>query len=126
MRDNATESVASAIALHLQKAATLMASQSTSSDGGSINEAEIIARLDLILAKLDIPSRHLDDQLWTLADVAHYLRKHVETVREAMSYLPNFPAAIRLPSRGGARGHALYNAGEVIEWAKSYQEKPRK
>lgn len=126
MRDQANDSVASAIAQHLKEAAALMAAQSTPSAGGSINEAEIMARLDLILARLEKPVVPLADQLWTLADVAYYLRKHVETVREAMSCLPNFPAAIRLPARGGVRGHALYNAAEVIEWAKSYKEKRRK
>lgn len=123
MRDQANDGVASAIARHLKEAAALMAAQSAPSAGGSINEAQIIARLDLILAKLDAPQIPLDDQLWTLADVANYLRKHVETVRETMACLPNFPAAIRLPARGGVRGRALYNAGEVIEWAASFKEK---
>lgn len=126
MRDQANDSVASAIAQHLKEAAALMAAQSTSSAGGSINEAEIIARLDLILMKLDAPVVPLEQQLWTLAEVAAYFGRHVVTVRESMACLPSFPPAIHLPGRGAGRGKALYNAGEVIEWAKTYQEKQPK
>lgn len=86
-------------------------------------EAEIIARLDLVLAKLDRPAVELADQLWTLAQVADYLGRHVVTVRESMACLPTFPAPIHLPGRGVGRGKALYEAGEVIAWAKSYKEK---
>lgn len=126
MRDKATESVATAIAQHLQKAATLMASQSAPSDGGSINEAEIIARLDMILAKLEHPPVPLEMQLWTIANIANYFQKHTQTVRESMACLPSFPPAIRLPSRNGARSHPLYNAADVIKWAESFKDKRRK
>jgi hypothetical protein len=118
--------VAAAISQHLQAAVSLMAAKSSPTTGTSINEAEIIARLDLILAKLGSPAVPLDEQLWTLAEVANYFRKHLQTVRESMACLPSFPAAIRLPARAGARSHPLYNAREVIKWAKSYQEKRRK
>jgi hypothetical protein len=53
MREKATGAVASAIALHLKNAAVLLAAQTASAAGGSTNEAEIIARLDLILARLE-------------------------------------------------------------------------
>jgi precorrin-6x reductase len=54
-RRSTTDAVASAIALHLKNAAVLMAAQTASAAGGSTNEAEIIARLDLILARLERP-----------------------------------------------------------------------
>lgn len=47
-----TDAVALAITQHLYAAASLMTTK-TDKEGASINEAEIIARLDLILAKLD-------------------------------------------------------------------------
>lgn len=125
MSSKATEAVASAIAQHLHTAASLMAAKSRVSDGLSTNEAEIIARLDLILAKLDCPAVPLSEQLWTLTEIAHYLHRHVATVSQSMACHPSFPPAIRLPGRG-ARGKPLYKAIEVIEWAKSYQEKRRK
>jgi hypothetical protein len=55
MQSKATAAVAAAIALHLKNAAVLMAAQTTATDAGSMNGAEIIARLDLILAKLERP-----------------------------------------------------------------------
>lgn len=86
-------------------------------------DQEMIEKLADAVAQRLAPSVPLDLQVWSLAQVAKYLGKHVETVRETMACLPGFPAAIRLPARGGARGHALYNAGEVITWAHSYREK---
>jgi hypothetical protein len=87
-------------------------------------DQEMIDRLaEAVAQKLGAGSVPIDLQVWNLTQVAKYLGKHVETVRETMSCLPSFPAAIRLPARGGARGHALYNAGEVIKWAHSYREK---
>jgi hypothetical protein len=85
-------------------------------------DKETIERLaDAIAERLT--SVPLDSQVWTLAKVAAYLGRHVETVRESMACLPGFPAAIHLPGRGGGRGKALYNAGEVVKWAHSYREK---
>lgn len=126
MRDKANDSVATAIARHLKEAAALMAAQNTAAEGESIIDAEIIARLDLILAKLDTPVVPLEKQLWTLADVAAYFGRHVVTVRESMAFLTSFPAAIHLPGRGAGRGKALYNAGDVIAWAASFKETRRK
>lgn len=126
MRDQANDSVASAIAQHLKEAAALMAAHSTPSAGGSINEAEIIARLDLILMKLDVPVVPLEQQLWTLADIACYFQKHTQTVRDSMACLPSFPPAIRLPAKNNARSHPLYNAGEIVKWAESFKDKRRK
>lgn len=102
-----------------------MASRKRRSDLVPASDADVIARLDLILSKLGTPAVPLADQLWTLAEIAHYLHRHVETVRESMSCLPDFPAAISLPGRGIGRGKLLYRAGEIVEWALSYQEKRR-
>jgi hypothetical protein len=85
---------------------------------------ELIERLaDAVAQRLEPSSIPLEHQVWSLAKVATYLGKHVETVRETMACLPSFPPAIRLPARNGARSHALYNAAEVIKWAHSYREK---
>jgi hypothetical protein len=63
MQSKSTDAVAAAIAVHLKNAAALVAAhtnaavvtaaRTASVEGGSINEAEIIARLDLLLAKLE-------------------------------------------------------------------------
>lgn len=87
-------------------------------------DQETIDRLaEAVAQRLGPSSVPLDAQVWTLAQVAEYLGRHVVTVRESMACLPSFPAAIHLPGRGAGRGKALYNAGEVVKWAHSYREK---
>jgi hypothetical protein len=53
MQSKSTAAVAAAIALHLKNAAALMAAHTASAAGGSENDAQIILRLDMILAKLE-------------------------------------------------------------------------
>jgi hypothetical protein len=84
-------------------------------------DAKLIEKLEAVLAKLDVPAVPLNEQLWDTGDVAHYFKRNVQVVRETITCQPSFPKAIRLPSKGKA--HPLYNAGEVIEWAKKYREK---
>ncbi len=90
-----------------------------------MSETELIEKLDRLetmLAGLSAPPVPLEVQLWDLAAVSKYLRRHTEVVRESMACLPDFPKAVRLPGRG-ARSHALYYASEIIAWAKNYREK---
>lgn len=87
-------------------------------------DKDLIERLaDAVAQRVGAGSIPLDSQVWTLSQVATYLGRHVETVRESMACLPGFPPAIHLPGRGSGRGKALYNAGEVVRWAHSYREK---
>jgi hypothetical protein len=82
---------------------------------------ELLERLEAVVKRLDGPIVPLSEQLWDLAQVAHYFHRNPQVVRESMTCLPSFPKAIRLPSKG--RAHPLYNAAEVIEWAKKHREK---
>lgn len=85
--------------------------------------AQQLEKLERI-EKLIEPSREplpLEDKLWDSEDVAHYLKRNTQVVRERIASLPSFPKAIRLPSSGRAR--PLYIAGEVIAWAKKQKEK---
>ena len=84
-------------------------------------ENELMERVSKLIEKLDRPAVPLDDQLWDHADVARYFKRHPRTVRETITSQASFPKAIRLPSDG--RSHPLYNAGEVVEWARRYKEK---
>lgn len=120
-----SDAIGAAIQHHLQIAGELMAAVRQRSNVTPSSDADVIARLDLILAKIGSPAVPLADQLWTLTEIAHYLHRHVETVRESMSCLPDFPAAISLPGRGSGRGKLLYCAGEIVEWAISYQQRGR-
>lgn len=86
-----------------------------------MTDAKIIERLEAALEKLDRPVVPLEDQLWDNADIANYLRRTPKVVRETLTPHPSFPKAIRLPSKGKAR--PLYNASEVVKWAKRFCEK---
>lgn len=66
-----------------------------------------------------IPLAHA---LWDTATIATYLNRSDAAVRERVTPLPDFPKAIRLPSKQGV-GSPLYKAIEVITWAEKYREK---
>lgn len=89
----------------------------------AFDQATIDALAEAVAQRMGTGSVPLELQLWSLQQCADYLGRHIETVRETMASLPSFPRAIRLPARPGKRGHALYNAGEVIKWAHSFKEK---
>jgi hypothetical protein len=124
MQSKATEAVANAIAQYLHATAALMATKAANNAGVPINDAEIIARLDRILAKLEEPAVPLLDQLWGTTQIGTYLRRSADNVRKEIVCLPSFPRPIRLPVHGKAQ--ALYKAREVIRWVESHQEKKRK
>lgn len=86
-----------------------------------MSETELIERMSKLIDKLDKPIVPVEDQLWDHGDVSRYLKRNPKTVRETITCQPSFPKAIRLPSEGKAQ--PLYNAGEVIEWARRYKEK---
>ncbi len=62
--------------------------------------------------------------LWSVREIAAYLKRSPSVVRERISALPGFPQAIRLPVPGGrtGRGNPLWKAREVIAWAEKHQE----
>ncbi|MDN4036769.1 hypothetical protein [Massilia sp. YIM B02443] len=87
------------------------------------NDSDFIARMAAELAKQLRPSLPIEIDLWDIATIATYLKRSESVVRERMACLPDFPKAIRLPSTRSGRGHALYRAKEVIQWASRYQDK---
>ncbi len=69
------------------------------------------------------PAVPLEHQLWTTTEVAAHVRRNVHDVRKYMACLPSFPKAIRIPGQAVKRPpHPLYNAGEVIAWAKRFKD----
>ena len=64
----------------------------------------------------------LSHDLWDVATIAKYLKRNDAAVRERITPLPDFPGAIRLPSKQGL-GRPLYKATEVIAWVKTYRER---
>lgn len=121
----ATEAMAATIAQYLRAVAALMAVKSDAEAvRPPLDEVGIIARLDLILAKLDHPVVPLSAQLWDTAHIGAYLKRSTDNVRKQIICLPSFPEPIRLPVHGKAQ--ALYKAREVIQWAESLQARRRK
>lgn len=60
--------------------------------------------------------------LWDMGDIAAYLKRNPQVVRERMACLPSFPKSIRLPSASG-RSQPLYLAEEVIAWTRKFKDK---
>lgn len=55
--------------------------------------------------------------LWDYADIAAYLRRSDHTVKNRYAVMPDFPKAIRLEGKG----HPLYEAMEVVAWARKHK-----
>jgi hypothetical protein len=86
-------------------------------------ENELVRQLVDQLAKLSRPAIPVEIDLWDLAMVAAYLKRSEAVVRERIACLADFPKAIRPPSTKSSRGHPLYEAREVIAWARKYKDK---
>ena len=84
---------------------------------------DLIDQLAAAIAQRVMPRVPLDVALWSIGDVAEYLSTTPKNAANHVVCLPGFPAAIRLPSRTGGRGHPRWQAAEVIAWATSYKER---
>ena len=61
--------------------------------------------------------------LWSVKEIAAYLKRSEAVVRDRITALPGFPQAIRLPVAGSKRrGQPLWKAKEVIAWTEKHQE----
>lgn len=86
-------------------------------------DTDIIDLLAAAVAKQVRPAIPIDIALWDIATIAAYLNRSEAQVRERMACLPEFPKAIRLPSKNTGKGQALYRATEIIKWVSKYQDK---
>jgi hypothetical protein len=87
-----------------------------------IDQSNVFEKLMALLEKQDrfIP---VSVDLWDVETIALYLKRNKQVVRDRITQLPDFPAAIRLPTAGSRGGNALYRAKEVIEWVEKYRDK---
>lgn len=83
----------------------------------------MIDKLAEAVAKHIRPTIPLNIALWDIETVADYFKRDVTSVRQRFACLPDFPAAIRLPSASGKKAHPLYKATEVMAFADKYREK---
>lgn len=58
----------------------------------------------------------MNDEVWTVADIAAYLKINVKTVRRSVLCRPAFPKGFR--PTGSARGERRWFAEDVREWAR--------
>lgn len=93
-----------------------------------MSDTDLIERLAAAVAERVQPAVPLKVQLWSTEAIATYLQRPAQVIRERVVCLPGFPRPIRLPalSGGKATAHPRWKAAEVIAWAESYQDKPRK
>jgi hypothetical protein len=87
-----------------------------------MTELEMITRFAAAVAEHLRPPIPLAIDLWDIATIAAYLKRDPQVVRERMACVPDFPRAIRLPTKTG-RAQPLYRAAEVIKWVAGHQEK---
>jgi hypothetical protein len=86
--------------------------------------ADLINQLAAAINNLARPAIPIEIDLWDIATIAAYFKRSEDQVRQRMACLPDFPKAIRPPSKSSAKGgQALYPALEVIAWAKKYRDK---
>ena len=83
---------------------------------------KIVGLVGLLERMANRPQIPISIDLWSKDEIAAYLKLRPRTVRERTTKLPGFPQAIYLPS-GKGRGHPLWKAKEVIEWALKHQER---
>ncbi|MDY7537646.1 hypothetical protein QN372_00650 [Undibacterium sp. RTI2.1] len=88
-----------------------------------MSESDLIEKLAAAVAQHIKPSIPLNIDLWDIATIAQFFKRNESVVRERIACKPDFPAAIRLPTETGKRGHPLYKATEVIKWAEKHQER---
>ncbi len=60
--------------------------------------------------------------LWSIAEIALYLKKSRTAVYAGVINIPDFPKAIRLPSPTGKKAHPLWKADEIYKWVTKYQK----
>ena len=81
---------------------------------------ELLERLLEHLSKPTAVPLPVAIDVWDTRNIAAYLKRSVDTVRDDIVTLPTFPKPIRLPVRSATRAHALYKAREVIAWAERH------
>ena len=61
--------------------------------------------------------------LWNIATIALVFKRTELQVRQYMVCRPDFPKAVRLPSRDAAKAQALYRPADVLAWADKFKDK---
>jgi len=89
------------------------------SDMSELNLIESLAAS--IAERVQAAAIPLEVDLWDIPKLAAYFKRSPQVVRQSIVCIPSFPKAIRLPT--AVRAQPLWNAMEVIEWARKHKEK---
>ena len=87
------------------------------------NTPNIAGLLEGILTELR--RARVSDDLWTVDDIAAYLKKNRRTVQNSVLKFSGFPLAVRVPSENGGKSNPLWVAKEVKAWALRFKESVR-
>ncbi|BBB60247.1 hypothetical protein UNDKW_1974 [Undibacterium sp. KW1] len=88
-----------------------------------MSDTDIIQKIAAAVVAQIKPAIPLSIDLWDISTIAQFLKRNESVVRERIACKPDFPPAIRLPTETGKRGHPLYKAKDVIQWAEKYTER---
>lgn len=88
-----------------------------------MSEIDLIEKLAKAVAIKIQPMMKIEDDLWSVENIAAYLKRDASTVRERISCLPSFPKAIRIPAAGVKRSQPLYKELEVRSWVEKHQDR---
>lgn len=83
------------------------------------------ALIDQLVQAIQARTIPLDVELWDADGVAGYLKVSRRTVLEVFAPRPDFPDAIRLPTRGSGPGAPRWKAMQIMDWAEGRQERRR-
>ena len=91
--------------------------------GTVVKTPDIIDQLADAIALRVRPSVPFEVQLWTVSDVAAYLKVAPNKVVERYASLPDFPGRIELPTSDGRKSHPRWKAAQVVRWVEGYLSK---
>lgn len=83
----------------------------------------LIEKLAAAIARHTARRIPLAVDLWSVTEIADYLKCTERYVLDNFAARPDFPPAVRLPGKGARRGHPRYKASDVIKWAESWTTK---
>lgn len=89
-----------------------------------IDPHAMLLTLQSMVEALKNPPRTLrpDDRLWDAETVADYLCVSRRHVTERYACMPDFPAAVLLPTSGDSKAQRRWKPADIRRWAERRQE----
>ena len=87
-----------------------------------IEPEALLSALNVLIEKLSAPRVALNDELWTVDEVATYMKLAPDTVGRRVVTRPDFPVPVQ-PCGTGKNAQKRWFAGAVITWARQNSSK---